>query len=133
MTETNELTTADLDRLDALAAAATPGKWESERGYVMIRHSPRDETVVCDVGGGDEADNWDNERFGANGDYIAAVAPDIVRALVAGYRRMLRLEEAAAPLAELDWCIGYEITSEVASVFDEVRTRIYALEKPDAD
>lgn len=60
----------DLDRLEALAANATPGPWRNDRGYVLCARVDEWEGVtIADAGR-------------PNADFIAALDPDTVRALI---------------------------------------------------
>ena len=77
------MTTPDLDRLEALAAAATPGPWiaeySGEQGNCVIPHdaqSTREAVCVTRL-----------YRQYADAEFIAATDPDTIRALCALARR----------------------------------------------
>lgn len=71
----------DTDELRRLAQQATPGPWESRRGYVLQMHIDR-EVCIADASGGDERDWWDSPRMAANTSYIAAAEPATVLELL---------------------------------------------------
>lgn len=67
----------DLDALEALAKAASPGPWRLMHGDVF---------TACDVD--DDALYIAGDAFGPNATYIAAASPDVVLALIAEVRRL---------------------------------------------
>jgi hypothetical protein len=85
----------------------TPGPWVIE-GDVAV--------LPCDVGvsvvnRNHDGDDWDVALVGssvANARLIAA-APDLLA--------------VAKRIADVDWCIGYEITPDMADQFDQARVQ----------
>ena len=97
MNITNEPAGIDLDNLEALARAATPGPWiyfyEGGGDYPVIRRNSDDDEIVCCSRYHCEQSH---EVMSANAQYVASVDPATVLALIALARR------APAPVAALD-------------------------------
>ena len=68
----------ELDRLEALARAATPGTWVYEQLVEVVRNS--NDVEIADLNDSDDPD--------ADGFYIAAVCPPVVLDLIAEIRRL---------------------------------------------
>lgn len=86
----------DLDELDGLAQAATPGPWEvTHGGSVYSLHG--------DTDGGSCEILYDTFGPGDDSAYIAAASPDVVRALIARVRAAeAERDEALATVAALN-------------------------------
>lgn len=74
------MTALDLDRLEQLATAATPGPWETGR--------QTDDGPFAMVDGGDDQiadchrNHWGDRQCEANAAFIAALSPDVVLELI---------------------------------------------------
>jgi hypothetical protein len=91
--------TLDIDKLEALARAATPGPWregqvEVWNVFVPGHGSLGPERVLLRM-------NQHFEKFRDDATFIAAANPDVVLDLLAEHRRLQRISGAAAALRAL--------------------------------
>lgn len=107
MTKHSELTPEVLDKLEAIAKAATPGPWramigesssDGTRGHGhVLTSSPPDkhwsDRVIA-------ISHVFHERDAADWTHIAAAGPDVVLALIAAARKPPEIAPAAEPLTE---------------------------------
>ena len=98
-----ELTPERLAELRALATAATPGPYgvESwldpeflERQWAIVVPEAPHSRMIAEVFG-DNAVWLERGQFGENAHYFAALDPDTVRELIAGYEQLQRVKRAA--------------------------------------
>lgn len=99
----SNLTTEELDRLESLAAAATQGEWAVRKFHdlhfdedywsVVLPDEPNDRPIGT-IFGHNAVWLEQGQMEGENAEHIAAMHNDFP-ALVAGYRRMLTLEQEA--------------------------------------
>lgn len=83
------MTTEELDALEAMAKAATPGSWEwAQPGY------PDDLSLVLRAANGTEILRFNSTSHEVNTAYIAACDPTTVLALIAEARAAARLRTA---------------------------------------
>lgn len=94
-TPSPELPDLDLDRMEALARAATPGEWKAKRfGCVVggpmrkyVNGSAQAQIAAFNVTFHDQAPDDEPERQQANAEFCAAANPSAVLALIALARR----------------------------------------------
>lgn|SRR3990167_412659 len=87
--------TLDLDQLERLAKAATPGPWKHEPGRHLIDVTSADSSeLIC------RCSSYPPPVMASNALFIAACSPDVILALVA------RVREAETKLANLCKCIN---------------------------
>ncbi len=129
------LTPEALDRLEALAmhiAHYSPSPWKTTTNRDFGPWDNKDSELPTDAN--DESVrrlNWKEAcLFSA---YVRHLDPDTVRALVAGYRRMLALEKLRAAVQGLDSVDMGTYYHVAHSSWEELFRANAALEKPDAD
>jgi hypothetical protein len=105
------MTTIDLDRLDKLAEAATPGPWKHGPLYWEVWRVTQSGEMMSRVAGVGQPHRSTAEADAA---YIAAFSPDVARALLA------RLRAAEAALSEIaeDGCDNEGLDEDLGDCLD---------------
>lgn len=102
------MTTDELDRLEELAAAATPGPWRTFDDSAVIAAGDADTLVA--TGLSDAGPTFNADVYGLNwrddAAFIAACDPDTIRRLIADARLGAAWREAEAALPE-GWRIAH--------------------------
>ena len=91
----------DLDKLETLARAATPGEWLASVEYAEVRNM--DGYVVADCGSrlSHRATNEQHAADIRDAAFIAAASPDVALELAAELRLLRAVAEAAREVVEL--------------------------------
>lgn len=121
----------DLDKLEALARAATPGPW-TLRVHTHTRNVPRDndDFTISGASGGAvaiEPPKW-NPNVAADAQYIAAAHPDVILALIARVREVEAERDAADYLAQV--AEQFADGPLPAELWPDVREQILRLARP---
>jgi hypothetical protein len=91
----------DIDKLEALAKAATPGPWEAvnygsydgkDEGWYV--DTSADKADIAPDAGGIQPNHWDAGRGRRDMQFIAATNPVVILALIAEVRALRNLESA---------------------------------------
>lgn len=84
---------SDIDKLEALARAATPGPWTASdygtydgKGEAWYVDTPDDRADIASDEGGVKPNHWDANRGRRDMQFIAAANPKVVLALIAEVR-----------------------------------------------